>query len=68
LVKAKKGLHIGGSVLLGGVVLHLLFVDIWDMPMAGKIVTFVLIGLLLVTTAFFDKRLSSKNKSDEKNN
>jgi len=36
--------------------------------MAGKIVTFVLIGLLLVTTAFFDKRLSSKNKSDEKNN
>jgi len=68
LVKAEKGLHIGGSVLLGGVVLHLLFVDIWDMPMAGKIVTFVLIGLLLVTTAFFDKRLSSKNKSDEKNN
>jgi uncharacterized membrane protein len=68
LIKQKKGLQIAGSVLLGGVVLHLLFIDIWDMPMSGKIVTFVLIGLLLVTTAFFNKKLSNKNKSNEKNN
>ena len=68
LIKGKKGLQIGGSVLLGGVVLHLLFIDIWRMSMSGKIVTFVLIGLLLVVTAFFNKRLSNKNKSNEKNN
>ena len=46
-----------GGIILGGVVLRLLFVEVWKMPLAGRIITFVAIGLLLVATAFFKKKL-----------
>jgi len=46
-----------GGILLGGVVLRLLFVEVWDMALAGRVVTFFVIGLLLTVTAFFQKRL-----------
>lgn len=45
-----------GSFLLGGVVLRLLFVEVWQMPLLGRVVTFLLIGLLLLATAFFERR------------
>ena len=46
-------LKIYGGVLVGTVVFRLLMVDIWQMSLAGRIVTFFLIGALLVSTAFF---------------
>jgi hypothetical protein len=44
-----------GGILLGGVVGRLLLVDIWQMALAGKIITFFVIGTLLISTAFIGK-------------
>ncbi len=41
-----------GAFLLLVVVARLVFVDVWDMDLAVRIVTFILIGLLFVSTAF----------------
>lgn len=57
----KQPQRIIGIVLLTGVVLRLLFVEVWSMSLAGRIVTFVAIGVLLVSTAFFQKRISHSN-------
>ncbi len=45
-----------GKFLLGGVVLRLLFVEVWQMPLAGRVIVFLLIGILLMATAFFERR------------
>lgn len=52
-----KFLHVSGGVLLAGVVVRLLAVEVWAMPLSGRVITFVLIGALLIVTAFFRKRL-----------
>ena len=44
-----------GGVLLGGVVMRLLFVDVWDMSLNVRMVTFVGIGVLLMATAFMGR-------------
>lgn len=44
-----------GAVLVGLVVGRLLFVDVWDMSLAGRIITFFIIGVMLVSTAFIRK-------------
>jgi uncharacterized membrane protein len=41
-----------GNILLGFVAAHLLLVEVWDMSIGGRIVTFLLIGLLFMSTAF----------------
>lgn len=50
--QGKKGLRIGGAVLLGFVICHLLFIDVWNMELMGRIITFGAIGVLLIGTAF----------------
>lgn len=52
----KVGLKLYGGVLIGFVVGRLLLVDVWRMELAGKIVTFLLIGTLLVSSAFLGKK------------
>jgi hypothetical protein len=47
-----KWLRIYGDIILGVVVARLMLVDVWDMELAGRIITFFLIGLLLVLSAF----------------
>ena len=47
-----------GGFLLGLVVLRLLFFDVWSMSLSSRIITFVVIGVLLISTAFFQKRLN----------
>lgn len=56
LTNERKGLRLYGGVLVGFVVGRLLLIDIWDMELAGRIITFFLIGALLVSTAFFGKK------------
>jgi uncharacterized membrane protein len=56
LIGEKKGLRLYGGVLIGLVVARLLLVDVWKMEMAGRIVTFFLIGALLVSTAFLGRK------------
>ncbi|MBT4917680.1 DUF2339 domain-containing protein, partial [Candidatus Peregrinibacteria bacterium] len=55
-----KYLRIGSSVLLGGVIFRLFFVEFWEMPIAGKVITSFFVGGLLVATAFFNKKLLKK--------
>lgn len=45
-----------GSVLVGLVILRLLTIEIWQMAAAGRIITFFVIGVLLVSTAFIGNR------------
>ncbi len=61
LANDKKGLRVYGGILVGFVVGRLLLVDVWKMEMAGRIVTFFVIGALLVSTAFLGKKKQKLN-------
>jgi uncharacterized membrane protein len=52
---AKKMHKFAGGILLALVVVHLLIIEIWTMSIGGKIITFLLVGALLISTAFFPK-------------
>lgn len=52
----RKGFEYYGGVVLGFVVARLLLVDVWDMELTGRIITFFLIGTLLVSTAFIGRK------------
>ena len=45
-----------GAGLLGVVVLRLLLVDVWNMELTGRIITFFLIGILFISTAFLGRK------------
>ncbi|MDD5751648.1 MAG: DUF2339 domain-containing protein [Candidatus Peribacteraceae bacterium] len=54
---AQKGLMmIYGGVMLGFVVARLLLVDVWSMELSGRIITFFLVGALLISTAFIGRK------------
>jgi hypothetical protein len=57
--QAIRALQWYGGLLIGFVVARLLFVDVWQLSMVGRIVTFALIGLLLMATAFISQRRTS---------
>ena len=48
-------LKLFGACLLGFVLLRLLVVDVWQMALTGRIITFFVIGVLLISTAFIGK-------------
>jgi uncharacterized membrane protein len=45
-----------GGILLGFVVGRLLLIEVWDMEMGGRIITFFLVGALLMATAFIGRK------------
>lgn len=49
-------LRLYGGALLGFVVARLLFVDVWRLALTGRIITFFLVGALLVSSAFLGRR------------
>jgi uncharacterized membrane protein len=51
-----------GTALLAFVVVRLIVVDVWDMELFGRVVTFLAIGVLLMSTAFLTKR--KKHEAD----
>jgi hypothetical protein len=61
LLTEKKTIKLLGHIALILVILRLSFVEIWDMDLIARTITFVIIGILLITTAFFQKK-SSHNK------
>ena len=65
LLNDKKSLRLYGGVLIMFVVGRLLLIDVWKMEIAGRIITFFLIGALLVSTAFLGKK---KKKLDVPDN
>ena len=64
LTKEKNGLRLYGGELVGFVVGRLFLVDVWRMELAGRIVTFFLIGALLVSTAFLGRKKQNKSLPD----
>lgn len=50
-----KELTVAGWALLALVVVRLLLVDVWAMDLFGRIITFLSIGVLLVSTAFMGR-------------
>lgn len=64
LANKRNGLRLYGGALVGFVVGRLLLVDVWKMELAGRIVTFFLIGALLVSTAFLGRKKKSQRVSD----
>lgn len=54
--KSRRIVQYYGGVVLGLVVLRLLAVDVWGMALAGRIVTFFLVGAMLMGTAFVGRR------------
>jgi uncharacterized membrane protein len=57
----KNGLRLYGAILVGFVVGRLLLIDVWKMEMSGRIVTFFLVGALLMSTAFLGKKKTILN-------
>ncbi|MDO8574580.1 MAG: DUF2339 domain-containing protein [bacterium] len=53
---SQKLVRLYGGIMLGFVVGRLLIIDIWNMAIAGKIITFFLIGALLMGTAFIGRK------------
>lgn len=66
--KAIRGMQLTGEILFGVVVADLLFVEVWHMTIAGKIVTFLLIGTLLTSTIFLRKSETKKEITDHEKN
>ncbi len=55
-VTERKGLLYYGGTLLGFTIAYLLLVSVWDMALSGRIITFFLIGTLLMATAFIGRK------------
>ncbi|MEY4731714.1 MAG: hypothetical protein RL681_660 [Candidatus Parcubacteria bacterium] len=45
-----------GGVLIGLVIVRMLLVEVWQMELTGRIITFFVIGLLLMGTAFIGRK------------
>lgn len=45
-----------GGALIGFVVVRLIVIDVWQMELSGRIITFFMIGALLVSTAFLRRK------------
>ncbi len=54
-IESEKQISLLGAALLGGVIVRLMVVEIWDMELVTRIVTFVVIGVMLLSTAFIKK-------------
>lgn len=56
--------RIVGSILVGMVVFRLLFVEVWNMDLVGRIITFLVVGIMLISTAFIKKIHVVENNSE----
>ena len=57
----KSDWRFAGIALLAIVVLRLLLVDVWEMELMYRFITFLGVGALFIGTALFEKRPPSKN-------
>lgn len=51
----RHGFQVYGGVLIAFVVGRLLMVDVWGMELLGRVITFFVIGFLLISTAFMSR-------------
>lgn len=62
IVNQDKKIKAGGIIILVGVISRLVLVEIWNMSLTQRTITFIVIGILLITTAFFQKKQHLINK------
>ncbi len=55
LFNQHRVLRMYGTTLLALTIARLVLIDVWDMDLTGRIITFFLIGILLMSTAFLRK-------------
>lgn len=55
--REREALRFAGWALIAFVMMRLLFIEVWNMSLEGRIATFLVIGILLISTAFLRKRL-----------
>ncbi len=60
-VRGKRGLGHYGGILLACVIARLLLVDVWEMPLSNRIITFFVVGILLMGTAFYGRSHSASS-------
>jgi len=60
ILQDSKPFKVAGGLFIGLVVLRMLFIDVWNLDILGRIIAFFSIGVLLISTAF----LSKKKKKD----
>ncbi len=65
--RARRGFVIYGGLLLAFVVGRLLTVDVWKMELTGRITTFLMVGALLMSTAFLVRKRQSDKSTREGN-
>ncbi len=56
VTKNKIEIRIAGTIIMALVALRLIFVEVWDLTLLGRVITFVTIGVLFIATAFFNKK------------
>ncbi len=66
VTKNMRQSRIAGSVLIALVVARLLLIEVWDMALEGRIITFLIIGGILISTAFM-RRLIPDQNTDQTN-
>lgn len=57
LIESSEAFKHYGGILLIFVIARLVFVDVWDMELAKRIITFISIGVLFISTAFIGKKV-----------
>lgn len=62
----QKSLRMVSLVTLGLVLIKLVLVDLWAMPTVGKIVIFILLGVILLALSFLYQKLKSVLFKDDK--
>jgi hypothetical protein len=61
--RAQQHVHYkyAGGLLLAFVVGRLLLIDVWDMPLLERFITFFMVGVLLISTAFYGRKKTDVN-------
>ncbi len=55
-INESKGTVFYGSALSLFVIAHLILIDVWNMDLFGKVITFLVVGALLMASAFINKK------------
>ena len=51
-----RGSRLYGSILIGFAIARIIIIDVWSMELFGKVIVFIVVGALLMSTAFIGKK------------
>ena len=55
-IHVMTNLMLAGKIIIGGVVLRLMIIDVWQLALSERIIVFFIIGILLISTAFLKQK------------